>query len=95
MSRSIYAVGDRVKLKPDPFRREHSSVAGEIMGILPSDHGNAQYRIRIDDERFERRILASEIDSHDEKGRHDGNAIPRPEGSGAAWFVSSSIRTKK
>lgn len=63
MSRAIYAVGDKVKLKPTLFRRKETGSACRIIGVLPSDHGEAQYRVRLGDEVFERRILASDIDA--------------------------------
>lgn len=63
MSRAIYAVGDTIKLKPNILRRGEAASTCQIIGILPIDHGEAQYRVRLSNETFERRILASEIET--------------------------------
>ena len=94
MSRAIYAVGDTVKLKQTILRRTEAT--GQIIGILPNDHGEAQYRIRLGNETFERRILASDIDMPEIKAsRQPAGKTPSSAGRNEPWFKPSSIRTRK
>ena len=95
MSHSPYAVGDTVTLKADLFRSADGNRTCRILGLLPADHGEAQYRVRVGSEACERRIVASDIEMSDApsgKGRDDG-ARDRPESG--AWFKPSSIRIRK
>ena len=100
MSRAIYAVGDTVWLKPNILRRAETTTSCQIIGILPADHGEAQYRIRLGDETFERRVLASDIETPEisgprTKGVQPGGNGPSSAGRNEPWFKPSSIRTKK
>ncbi len=95
MGRAIYAVGDTVKLRADPFRQAGSHGTGRIVGILPSDHGEVQYRIRLGEENCERRILASDIEASDTVAARPAAESRSSSGGNEPWFKPSSIRIKK
>lgn len=95
MSRAIYAVGDTVKLKSDLFRRAESNGICRIVGILPSDHGEAQYRVRFGSETFERRILASDIEAADNATTRPATGHRSSSGGKEPWVKPTSIRIKK
>jgi len=95
MSRAIYAIGDTVKLKPNILRRAEATPTCRIIGVLPSDHGEAQYRVRIDNETFERRVLASDIDAPETRPSQPVSSAPSSAGRNEPWLKSSSIRTRK
>ncbi|UDF29043.1 UNVERIFIED_ORG: hypothetical protein LHK14_16205 [Roseateles sp. XES5] len=94
MNRAVYAVGDTIKLKPNILRRDTESTC-RIVGVLPSDHGEAQYRVRLGNETFERRILASDIDMPDVKGPQPVGKVPSSTGRNEPWLKPSSIRIKR
>jgi hypothetical protein len=87
MGRGIYAVGDMVKLKADLFRRAETNEICKIVGILPSDHGEVQYRVRL--------VLASDIEAPETAPPRPAS-VPRPTpGSNEPWLKPMTIRTKK
>lgn len=95
MGRGIHAVGDMVKLKADLFRRAETNEICKIIGILPSDHGEVQYRVRLGGETFERRVLASDIEAPETAPPRPAS-VPRPTpGSNEPWLKPMTIRTKK
>jgi hypothetical protein len=95
MRRAIYAVGDTVTLKADRFRLSDSERVCRIVGILPSDHGEAQYRIRIGNETHERRVVASDIEAPETVMAGKTKGAPSTRGPDEPWFKPSSIRVKK
>ena len=94
MSRKTYAIGDDVVLKAGLSRTATDERTCRIVGVLPADHGEVQYRVRVGDENFERRIVHSDIDT-------DEAATPsRPSKTVAVaergpWLKPSSIRIGK
>ncbi|MEW9616749.1 cold-shock protein [Shinella sp. S4-D37] len=95
MSQTVYAVGDMVKLKPDLFRRAEGNRPCRIVGVLPSDHGEIQYRVHLGNEKFERRILASDIEEQESAAARPSPAPRRSESNKEPWFKASSIRISK
>ncbi|RFZ83637.1 cold-shock protein [Shinella sp. WSJ-2] len=95
MSRAIYAVGDTVKLKPNILRRAETAPICRIIGILPADHGETQYRVRLGNETFERRILASDIETPETRIPQPSGMAPSSAGRNEPWLKPVSIRTKK
>jgi len=95
MSRKTYAVGDTVMLKADLFRPADGGRNCRIVGILPADHGEAQYRVRFGNETYERRIVASDIEMTEApNGTKRDDASPA-RAKGEPWFKPSSIRIRK
>ncbi|MCF3642214.1 cold-shock protein [Rhizobium sp. TRM95111] len=72
MSRAGYVIGDTVVLKSGLSRSAGDERTCRIVGILPADHGEAQYRVRVGNETYERRIVQSDIDAAE-------TAAPAPE----------------
>ena len=96
MSRKRFAVGDTVTLKADLFRTADGERVCRVVGLLPSDHGEAQYRVRLGNETCERRIVASDIEAPEVVVTRNGNggASASPKGN-EPWFKPSSIRINK
>ena len=94
MNRAVYAVGDTVRLKPNILRTDADSTC-RIVGVLPSDHGEVQYRVRMGNEMFERRILASDIDMSDVKVPQPVGKAPSSAGRNEPWLKPSSIRIQR
>lgn len=96
MSRDIYAVGDTVTLRDGLFRTGITGKVCRIVGILPSDHGEVQYRVRLGGETYERRIVASDIDCPKAAAPAGGTGgSPSASRLGEPWFKPSSIRIHK
>jgi hypothetical protein len=93
MRGKIYAVGDTVTLKADLFRTADSDRLCRIVGRLPSDHGEVQYRVRLGNETHERRVVASDIEATAAAEAEDG-PLASPTGR-EPWFKPSSIRITK
>ena len=96
MSRKTYAVGDDVVLKAGLSRTVTGERTCQIVGVLPADHGEVQYRVRLENENFERRVVHSDIDAEE-------TAAPSPRKTAAAaavakggpWLKPSSVRIGK
>ncbi|KGD86594.1 MULTISPECIES: hypothetical protein [Rhizobium/Agrobacterium group] len=95
MSPNIYAVNDLVVLKAGLTRTATGDRTCRIVGLLPAaDRGEHQYRVRFDNENFERRIVASDIDtSATATSATKGETAPT--GSGEPWLKPSRIRIGK
>jgi hypothetical protein len=85
-------VGDTVIVRQGLGRMTPAGTACRIVGILPADHGETQYRVRFGSETFDRRIAASDIETV-QSAVKDGPA-PSPDRNGA-WLKPLSIRTGK
>lgn len=93
MSRKTYAVGDTVIVRADPTRTAAADRTCRIVGVLPADHREAQYRVRFAAENFERRIVASDIET--ETAVEIGAATPAPADRGTPWLRPLSVRPAK
>jgi hypothetical protein len=58
-----YDIGDVVFLVDGPLRKGRANGEYRILSRLPNADGQAQYRVQSNDESFERRIFADEIDA--------------------------------
>lgn len=96
MSRKSYAIGDQVLLKAGQPRSTASERTCRIVGILPADHGEVQYRVRLENENFERRIVQSDIDTEQNAAparRNTGTTeTARP---GSPWLKPLTIRSAR
>lgn len=92
MGRKSYSIGDVVVLKAGLTRVVTADRICAIVGILPSDHGEAQYRVRFDGETFERRIVATDIECIETVSAGQRTPIV---GTGGPWLKSSGIRLRK
>ena len=95
MTKLTYGVGDRIFLLSGPVRTGRAEGEFTIVACLPDVNGTAQYRVRSESETFERRIVASDIDTERSHKPGGGNA-PRPVSeSKGAWFRAASIKVSK
>ncbi|CAK7259027.1 MULTISPECIES: cold-shock protein [unclassified Shinella] len=95
MSRKTHAVGDHVVLKAGLSRTATGARTCRIVGVLPADHGEAQYRVRLDNENFERRVVHSDIDADETAAPATRKAGTTVAGKGGPWLKPSSIRIGK
>jgi hypothetical protein len=96
MSRKIYAIGDNVVLKAGLSRTVTGERTCRIVGVLPADHGEAQYRVRLENENFERRIVHSDIDAEETSAPASRKtAAATAAAKGGPWLKPSSIRIGK
>ncbi|WP_409527090.1 cold-shock protein [Rhizobium sp. P32RR-XVIII] len=94
MSKPNYKVGDFVVLKSGLTRTAAADRRCEVVGILPNDHGQAQYRVRFEAENFERRITALDIDaSESPPGVADAQPIQTSETG--PWLKTFSTKMRK
>lgn len=63
MSRPNYKVGDTIVLKSGLASGARAEKRCRIVGILPNDHRDQQYRVQFSGESFERRITETDIDA--------------------------------
>lgn len=97
MSRKPYAIGDHVVLKAGLSRAATGERTCRIVGLLPADHGEVQYRVRREGETFERRIVHSDIDTDESAAPPSRGTAATAATSGKAspWLKPSSIRIGK
>ena len=96
MSRKAYAVGDHVVLKAGLSRATTGTRTCRIASVLPADHGEVQYRVRLEGETFERRVVHSDIDAEETATPAARKAATvETAGKGGIWLKPSSIRIGK
>jgi len=57
-----YAVGDRVKLNGHRGSLQRADGAYEVLARLPHEGGPLQYRVRSDEERYERIVIEEDLE---------------------------------
>ena len=96
MSRKTYAIGDDVVLKAGLSRTATDERTCRIVGVLPADHGEVQYRVRLENENFERRVVHSDIDVEETAAPATRKAAAAENArKGGPWLTPSSIRIGK
>jgi hypothetical protein len=95
MSRIAYAIGDQVVLIGKPGRTAAAERTCRIVGILPSDHNEPQYRVRFEGENFERRIVATDIDTSETPSPAAAALVAVPTQRAEPWFKPSRIKIGK
>jgi len=96
MSRKTYAIGDIVVLKAGLSRTVTGERTCTIVSVLPADHGEVQYRVRLGSENFERRIVHSDIDVDVEETAPSSRKTKSiVAGEVGPWLKPSSIRIGK
>lgn len=65
-----------------------------ISAVLPSAHGQAQYRIRYENETFERRIVATDIDPERSRPTAQLEEAVSPE-KGTSWLNPAAVKIGK
>ncbi|MCM2290818.1 cold-shock protein [Allorhizobium sp. BGMRC 0089] len=85
--------GDTILLKPNLLRGRHGGGPARVIAILPDSQGIAQYRVRFQNETFDRNIRQDDIEGF-------SSGVPRPknqpsEQPGSSWINPNSIRIHK
>jgi len=94
MNPTIFAIDDIIVLKAGMTRTATGDRICRIVGLLPvADSGEPQYRVRFGDENFERRIVASDIDTSAtaSAGKEETSSTT----AGEPWLKPASIRIGK
>jgi hypothetical protein len=95
MSPNAYAVDDIIVLKAGLTRTATGDRTCRVVGLLPAaDRGEHQYRVRFDNENFERRIVASDIDASATATSAVKSEASR-ETPGGSWLKPSRMRIGK
>jgi hypothetical protein len=95
MSLNVYGVGDVLVLKAGLTRTAIGNRTCRVVGLLPAaDRGEQQYRVRFGSENFERRIVASDIDTTETSSfvKQDETSL---EIAGEPWLKPASMRIGK
>ncbi|MCR6500878.1 cold-shock protein [Shinella sp. CPCC 101442] len=96
MSRKTYAIGDRVVIKAGLLRQASGERTCRIVGVLPADHGEVQYRVRLEGENFERRIVQSDIDADETAAPSSRKTVAASvPGNGSPWLKPLTTRNGK
>ncbi|MBB5577225.1 MULTISPECIES: cold-shock protein [Rhizobium] len=93
MTRGRYRPGDNIVLKPGIFGNVQS--AGSVVSVMPVSQGVVHYRIRFQNENFERSIRQDDIDVEASPSSLLPAQAEIPQASKSSWINSNSIRTKK
>ncbi|WP_137132452.1 cold-shock protein [Rhizobium sp. FY34] len=90
MQRPTYSVGDKVVLKT----AADGGTDCRISAVLPSAYGHAQYRVRFENETFERRIVQADIDPErsNRSAPEQTAALPK---KGSSWLNPSTMKIGK
>lgn len=83
--------GDTIKLKPGILGNAHPIGTGRILSCLPEEKGLSRYRVRFENETFERSIGQDDIDlTASSLSTQAGTAEGKP---GSSWVNAHAIRT--
>ena len=93
MAHGRYRPGDSVVLKSGVFGSAQSS--GRIVSVQPVSQGVVHYRVRFQNENFERSIRQDDIDVEASPSSLSPAQAEIPQISKSSWINSNSIRTKK
>ncbi|WP_075292298.1 hypothetical protein [Pararhizobium arenae] len=62
MPQARYSEGDRLVIRSGLTHMSRSNRTCRVLGVLPSDYGRIQYRVRFEHENFERRVVETDVD---------------------------------
>ncbi|OWW05057.1 cold-shock protein [Rhizobium sp. R72] len=96
MARRHYRAGDSIVLKQGILGSAQPLGPGSILSVLPAAQGFVHYRVRFQNENYERSIRQDDIDvlaSPSSFSPIETQAIP--ENSKSSWINSDAIRTKR
>jgi hypothetical protein len=93
MSKHRYSIGDLLVLKEGPVRLARSDGACKVLATLPETGGSRQYRVRFENESFDRCVAETDIDPSRSKASARAPATPKKEST--SWLKASSVRTAK
>ena len=92
MQQQHYKAGDQVNLRPNFAGVRSVQSLCRIVSVLPvSDRGEFQYKVRFENEKFDRRVLASDIEARIAVQSLADRCSPKAEG----WLSASRIKVRK
>lgn len=96
MTKTSYGIGDKVFLLAGPIRNARAEGEYTIVGQLPEAEGMSQYRVKSISENFERRIVATDIDTErSRKPRGGEQPSPVRAQPKESWLKPSAVRIGK
>jgi hypothetical protein len=96
MATRRYQPGDNIVLKPGIFAGGQAFGAGRIVSVLPAAQGLVHYRVRFQNENYERSIRQDDIDV-----LASPSSLPpvetqaRAEAATSSWINANAIRIRK
>jgi hypothetical protein len=93
MAHGRYRPGDSIVLKPGIFGSIQP--AGSVVSVMPLSQGVVHYRVRFQNENFERSIRQDDIDVEASPSSLSPAQAEIPQISKSNWINSNLIRTKK
>lgn len=94
MQQQHYKAGDQVNLRPNFAGVRSVQSLCRIVSVLPvSDWGESQYKVRFENEKFDRRVLASDIEARISIRSMAG--LRSPEAAEEGWLNASRIKVRK
>jgi hypothetical protein len=95
MSDTRYRPGDAIALRPRTLGGLEPQRMGRIVSVLPETRGSICYRVRFQNENFDRSVSQDDIDPTASTPRDADNKSAVNEKSGSSWINLNSIKTKK
>ncbi|GKX34877.1 MAG: hypothetical protein MnENMB40S_24950 [Rhizobiaceae bacterium MnEN-MB40S] len=94
MQQQHYKAGDQVNLRANFAGVRSVQSLCRIVSVLPvSDWGEFQYKVRFENEKFDRRVLASDIEARISIQPMAGQRSP--ESAEEGWLNASRIKVSK
>lgn len=96
MRKIHYRSGDTIVLKARVLGGVQPEGSGRITSVLPETQGSSpRYRVRFQNENFERNIAQDEIDPDASTARMQDVQNAAPRGATSSWINPNTIRTRK
>jgi hypothetical protein len=91
-----YRPGDSIVLKHRSLGSIEPRGSGQIVAVLPETRGAVRYRVRLNNENFDRNIGHDDIDAEASIiHRPDSNTASARDKGGSSWIDLSIIKAKK
>jgi hypothetical protein len=95
MAKAPYKVGDLVAIKSGPARTSRDDKRCKVVAMLPDAYGSTQFRVRCDDENFDRRVTGADIEPLEPAAQISRSAPKPASGAGEPWLKTSTIKIGK
>ena len=96
MAQRRYRTGDSIVLKAGILGSSQPIGTGRVMSVLPAAQGFVHYRVRFQNENFERSVRQDDIDFlASPSSLSPAETQAGPESPSSSWINSNSIRTRK
>jgi len=96
MANRRYQPGDSIVLKQGIFGSAQPDGAGRVVSVMPAAQGFVHYRVRFQNESYERSVRQDDIDVQASPSRFlPAETQADPEGPKSSWINSNAIRIRK